>query len=140
MGTGNDISVAATAVMVGLDSYWVMGGASRSVLDGPEQPSGTYVPCRAAFVLVTGGPEPTPLKDGDKILKVRIQIIVRSDPFDWDQGSIDADRWREAVAFKPPTGYYELAADSSAPIWAGRNGEDCFRWSINATAKKLVAQ
>lgn len=92
------------------------------------------VPNEAVFVITVGGRSPIDYCDHSHTPQLhfpRVQIMVRSDPHDWDGGLALANDIYEAIHSKEPSGYVSARSAESAPIHVGETDNGEFLWSIN---------
>jgi hypothetical protein len=133
----NDVAAhlaASLGLVVGTD---VFTGQVRGVSDNQSLPGA--VKDRAVFVLLTGGLADVPIIDGGNAgreARPTVQIWVRGNPRDYDGGRTLSSQVYAAIDKRPPSGYFEARATSSAPIYVRQDDQEHHEWSINVTLKR----
>lgn len=104
-----------------------------NVFAGPVRPS----PDEAVFVLASGGGQSVPYRGTDtgsgpdQLRNPSVQVFVRSANEDYASGAALSRTVRNALDCREPTGYVDVRAQQSAPIYLEKDDEGRHRWSLN---------
>jgi hypothetical protein len=111
-----------------------------NLFEGPVRAQSATVPHQAVFVLPSGGPAPEAYADGTTTERrySAIQITLRSDPKDYAGGWVLARQVKAALHHATVTGYVDIRAMQSEPIYVGPDEADRHLWSVNLELWKEV--
>jgi len=127
-----EIGSPEVSVISLLDALWTLARGTN-LFSGPVRQQSTSVPHQAVFVLPSGGPAPDAYSDGT-VIEMRysaIQVIVRSNPKDYAGGQVLARQVRDALHHVAVTGYVDIRAMQSEPIYIGPDEADRHLFSVN---------
>lgn len=99
-----------------------------------EQAAGDYIPHNSVFVLASGGPAPEAYVAGDTGDEQRfsaLQIIIRSDPRDYNTGVTNARTVRDALHHATISGYVDVRVNETEPLYIGENDVGAHIWTTN---------
>jgi hypothetical protein len=113
-----------------------LGTVTVDIFRGPVLPaSPSIVPHQAIFCLASGGPKPDPYFKvagvNASFYRVGVQIRVRSAPGKMLVGQQLAVQVRNKVHLARIAGYDQCSADSSHPIYLGKDDTEHHEWSVN---------
>jgi hypothetical protein len=114
----------------------VREGPQRKPTDNTALPGA--VPHACVFCVGTGGIDDVPFVDGGASTSEKrptVQVLVRSDPNDFDGGRARADACFAALNLKSFGAYHEVRALGSAPAYVHRDEQDHHVWSINVALR-----
>jgi hypothetical protein len=99
----------------------------------PRAANPPTIPHQAVFVLASGGPEQEAYSDGTTTERrySAVQVRVRSNPRGFDAGNTLARQVRDALHHRTLTGYLDVRAMQSEPIYIGEDEPGHHEFSVN---------
>lgn len=143
MSTESDLaaSIAALVVPSMVVGTNVFTGPVRKAAETANAATGGKVPHRAVFCLGTGGIDDIPYVDGGLKQALRqptVQVWIRSDPENYDDGKALADAVFDAIDKNPPTGYAECRALGSRPAYVVKDEKGHHLWTVNVLLRQPI--
>lgn len=104
-----------------------------NTFQGEYRPISTYIPAKAVFVKVSGGPQPQAYNGETTQLKqVQVDVRVRGDKDDqYSGGKTWAESIHAACKYASISGYIDVRNLQPEPIPIGRDGNDHYEWAFS---------
>ncbi len=116
-----------------LEAQEVAGEESDAdIFIGPLRPVSSYVPVNSLFVLATGGPPAERFLSGGAKIENRyptVQVSVRWRTY--AAGYEKARKVYDTLNFATISGYWNVTAQQSEPLFVGQDVKGNYRWSLN---------
>jgi len=116
-------------------SGWTTG-AGRNLFRGPVRPPSTEIPHAACFVLASAGPAPEAFSGSTPELRYSaVQVRTRSNAGTTSSVYVDgltkARATRDALHHATISGYHDVRAMQTEPVYIGVDESGHHEWSIN---------
>jgi len=109
-----------------------IGTVSTDIFIGHIRPASQYVPVNSIFVQNTGGYPPQRfLQTVTELRRPSVQVLVRWSSY--EAGQAKAEAIYDALESASISGYLDIVADQSAPIFLGLDENNNYGWSLNFT-------
>jgi len=109
-----------------------IGTVNTDIFIGHIRPASQHVPVNSIFVQNTGGRPPQRfLRTKTEIRYPSVQVLVRWSSY--EAGQAKAEAIYDALESASISGYLDIVADQSAPLYLGLDENNNYGWSLNFT-------
>lgn len=107
--------------------------SGTNLFEGPRRAVGTGMPCKAVFVVATGGYAPVPFQDssGQEFCIATVQVTVRGDAQSYASALALAQAVRNRVHHAAVPGYVETRVREPEPLYLGQDESAAHMHALN---------